>query len=282
MHVRRGHYIGVAPLPDGLVNACLVTEDRRGFDDPTALAAAALAADPWLGPRFARARLAQPAVSLGPLAVDARAAGMAGLLLAGDAAGFIDPMTGDGLRFAMRGAELAARVALESLEHGTGRPRAARRARRAEFARKQRFNRALRTIVARPAAVSAGALAAAWRRSCWARDRDRGRRGARMTAALAVARRRAVRAWLVEARVLADGTSARCARAARSSPPATSTRHADRVSRRVRLMAVEGLVARPAGARLVLAGAVLLVAAKALKLWAMSALGPPGASACSS
>ena len=33
---------------------------------------------------------------------------MPGLLLAGDAAGFIDPMTGDGLRFAFAGARLAA------------------------------------------------------------------------------------------------------------------------------------------------------------------------------
>ncbi len=161
MHVRRGHYIGVAPLPDGLVNACLVTADRRGFDDPTALLRRAISADPLLGPRFARARLVQPAVSLGPLAVDARASGMTGLLLAGDAAGFIDPMTGDGLRYAMRGAELAATVALESLEKGTALAdvRLAD-ARRAEFERKQRFDRALRAIVARPAAVSAAAVAA--------------------------------------------------------------------------------------------------------------------------
>ncbi len=161
MHVRRRHYIGVAPLPDGLVNACLVTENRRGFDDPTSLLQRALAADPLLGDRFVRARLVQPAVSLGPLAVDARAAGMPGLLLAGDAAGFIDPMTGDGLRFAQRGGELAAGVALESLEKGAAAAHV-RLAdeRRAEFERKQRFDRALRAIVARPAAVSAGAVAA--------------------------------------------------------------------------------------------------------------------------
>ena len=55
---------------------------------------------------------------LGPLAVDVAGAGVEGLLLAGDAAGFIDPMTGDGLRLAMRGGELAAEAALESLEGG--------------------------------------------------------------------------------------------------------------------------------------------------------------------
>ena len=52
---------------------------------------------------------------LGPLAVETTGAGLPGLLLAGDAAGFIDPMTGDGLRIAMRGGELAAAAALEAL-----------------------------------------------------------------------------------------------------------------------------------------------------------------------
>ena len=67
---------------------------------------------------------------LGPMAVDADAAGEPGLLLAGDAAGFIDPMTGDGLRLALAGAELAAAVALEVLagslspEHRAPRARA--------------------------------------------------------------------------------------------------------------------------------------------------------------
>jgi len=162
MHVRRGRYIGVAPVPGGLVNACLVTEEPRGFEDPTGLLRDAITADPMLCDRFARARIARPAVSLGPLAVDARAAGMPGLLLAGDAAGFIDPMTGDGIRFAMRGAELAAGVALEGFEQGQA-PAHVRldAARRLEFARKQRVNRALRTLVSCPFAVHAAALAAA-------------------------------------------------------------------------------------------------------------------------
>ena len=49
-----------------------------------------------------------------------RRAGVPGLLLAGDAAGFVDPMTGDGLRFAVRGAELAADAALAALERSRG------------------------------------------------------------------------------------------------------------------------------------------------------------------
>ena len=85
---------------------------------------------------------------------------MDGLLLAGDAAGFIDPMTGDGLRFAVRGGELAALAALHALEHGwTGVHARLRAARRREFAAKWRFNRALRALVASPVAVRSAAAA---------------------------------------------------------------------------------------------------------------------------
>ena len=57
-------------------------------------------------------------------------------------------MTGDGLRFAVRGAELAALAALDALEHGwQRRARAAGDRRRAEFAAKWRFNRLLRSLV---------------------------------------------------------------------------------------------------------------------------------------
>jgi flavin-dependent dehydrogenase len=117
MHVRDGHYFGVAPVPGTLTNGCLVTASARGFHDPSALLISTLRTDPIVGERFTNARLAGDVRVLGPLAVDARAAGVPGLLLAGDAAGTIDPMTGDGLRFAIAGAMLAARAALTMLEY---------------------------------------------------------------------------------------------------------------------------------------------------------------------
>ncbi len=117
--------------------------------------------DPALAERFAGARLVAPPVVLGPLAVDASDVGLDGLLIAGDAAGFIDPMTGDGLRFAVCGAELAARAAQQALEHGwVGVHRRLANYRRREFAGKWRFNRTLRSLVASPSAVSmAGPIA---------------------------------------------------------------------------------------------------------------------------
>jgi hypothetical protein len=45
-----------------------------------------------------------------------------GLLVAGDAAGFVDPMTGDGLRFAVRGGELVADAALTHARFRDHRP----------------------------------------------------------------------------------------------------------------------------------------------------------------
>jgi flavin-dependent dehydrogenase len=98
---------------------------------------------------------------LGPLAVDVTGDSVDGLLLAGDAAGFIDPMTGDGLSFALRGGELAAMAALRALEHGwVGVHAQLAAARRRAFAGKWRFNRALRSLVASPSGVLAAAAAA--------------------------------------------------------------------------------------------------------------------------
>ena len=150
MHVRRGHYIGVAPLPGGITNACVVTPEP-GRDRPEDVLARALGQDPLLRDRFAAARMVVDPISLGPLAVECCAAGMPGLLLAGDAAGFVDPMTGDGLRFATRGAELAALEVLHALEHGNRDPhKRLEIARRHEFARKWRFNRTMRWVVEDP------------------------------------------------------------------------------------------------------------------------------------
>jgi flavin-dependent dehydrogenase len=148
MHVRPGRYLGVAPLPSGAANVCLVVARDAALADPAALLLEAIAGDPALRERFTSARMIAPPTVLGPLALDAKAAGADGLLLAGDAAGFIDPMTGDGLRFAVRGAELAARIGLAALGGSMKTPhRRLARLRRREFRRKWRFNRSLRTVV---------------------------------------------------------------------------------------------------------------------------------------
>jgi len=166
MHVRQRHYIGVAPVPGGLTNACLVIPHAAGgtpLGPPEQLLRRYLSDDALLAPRFASARAVTTTAILGPMAVEAHAAGEPGLLLAGDAAGFIDPMTGDGLHFALRGAALAAEVALDVFNGRTAIDRAhveLAQNRRAAFGRKWRFNRALRSLVSSPRGVTAAAVVA--------------------------------------------------------------------------------------------------------------------------
>ncbi len=112
---------------------------------------------------------------LGPLAIETRMPGCAGLLLLGDAAGFIDPMTGDGIRLALASAEIAAATVADVLN---GRAAAGvaylqyARALGARIGRKRAFNRAMRGLVsssrhvalaARVATFWPGALRAAIR-----------------------------------------------------------------------------------------------------------------------
>jgi menaquinone-9 beta-reductase len=164
MHVRRGHYIGIAPVQGGLTNVCLVKPSFAGdaaLGDPGSLLTRSLADDPLLRDRAADARLISGPVVLGPLAVDVRDTAIDGLLLAGDAAGFIDPMTGDGLRFAIHGGELAAAAGLQALSRGWAGVHAdLAAARRRAFGGKWRFNRGLRAMVASPFAVDVAAIGA--------------------------------------------------------------------------------------------------------------------------
>jgi flavin-dependent dehydrogenase len=159
MHIRRGFYFGIAPLGDGRSNVCVVTAARPSASSPLDVIRRAIAADGMLSGRLRDATFESRVRVLGPLAVDAVAPGADGLLLAGDAAGFVDPMTGDGLHLAMRGAVLAAEEALRVLSDGrfAVAPERLRRAREEMFGRKLRFNRLLRTLVSSPAAIRVAA-----------------------------------------------------------------------------------------------------------------------------
>lgn len=165
MHIRPEGYIGIAPVPGGIANVCVVREWRRGATPSMHgdVIAQAIAGDSMLRERFRHAGRVGVVATLGPLAVESRGAGAHGLLLAGDAAGFIDPMTGDGLRFAIRGAELAAAAALRELETGAATHRALARERMREFGGKWRLNRTLRALVASPRGIDmAAALMSRW------------------------------------------------------------------------------------------------------------------------
>jgi flavin-dependent dehydrogenase len=103
-------YVGIAPLDnDGLVSVGVVGRMPRGRLGASAAALAAGLADfPELHKRLSRGRLAGPVQGIGPLAARMRRYSGPGYRLVGDAAGFFDPFTGEGIFRALRSAELVA------------------------------------------------------------------------------------------------------------------------------------------------------------------------------
>ena len=89
-------------------------------------------------------------MAMGPLAYRVHEPRVGGVALVGDAAGFYDPFTGEGLYTALRSAELLAEVAHAALRAGDC-SRAAlapyARARHAAFRGKARLTRALQTVI---------------------------------------------------------------------------------------------------------------------------------------
>lgn len=158
LHVTRGAYCGVAPLGPRRGNVAFVV-DRRDMPaaagDLESFYRRTLARWPRLVERLAGATLSEPPRALGPLALEAREVWAPGTLLVGDAAGFFDPFTGEGITLALRSALWAAEVGARALRTRTG-PldlRAYASLRRAATRDKFRLNRLLYEVLRRPAAA---------------------------------------------------------------------------------------------------------------------------------
>jgi geranylgeranyl reductase family protein len=105
----------------------------------------------YLPRRLEGMRAEGPLMVMGPLAYRVDEPRVGGVMLAGDAAGFYDPFTGEGLYTALRSAELLAEVAHPALERADLSAAALApyaRARRAAFADKARVTRALQFVIA--------------------------------------------------------------------------------------------------------------------------------------
>lgn len=117
-HLARRFYVGIAPLGGGRANVTLIApaEDvPRWRGRPEQYLRDSLVSLPGIWPRLAAGRPEGPLRVYGPLARVARRLSAPGVLLVGDAAGFFDPFTGEGLYRALRGAELAADAVLDAL-----------------------------------------------------------------------------------------------------------------------------------------------------------------------
>jgi menaquinone-9 beta-reductase len=158
MHVVGGGYCGVAPLSATEANLTFVLDatamtlsagDLEGFYRRT------LHRWPRLVDRLAQATLDGPPRAIGPLALEARRVSAPGAVLVGDAAGFYDPFTGEGVTLALRSAEMAAEAAHDFLQGRSSDLRAYDRARAKATRHKFRLNRLLQRIVASPALSNA-------------------------------------------------------------------------------------------------------------------------------
>jgi flavin-dependent dehydrogenase len=160
MYVGRSRYVGLAPLepPEigDLCNVAIVVDESEAprlagrvetfFDE-------ALCDFPALAPRLADARRTKDILAISRLAVSARRLSADGVMLVGDATGFYDPFTGEGIYRALRGAELLAEVAGAALAAGdcsARRLRAYDRRHRHEFAGKRLVEQIVQWLIAHP------------------------------------------------------------------------------------------------------------------------------------
>ncbi|MGE0541587.1 MAG: NAD(P)/FAD-dependent oxidoreductase [Dehalococcoidia bacterium] len=120
MHVGRGGYCGVAPLGNGVANVAMVLKDAapriRGRTD--AFFWDFLRTLPNLSGRLDRAETVRPVMAIGPLAKRTRVLCENGVLLVGDAGGYFDPFTGQGVHRALVTGAMAAHVAGDALRRG--------------------------------------------------------------------------------------------------------------------------------------------------------------------
>ncbi len=113
MHVGPGCYVGLAPLRGDRLNvgmALPLDGDRRPAEERFAAAIRGL---PAVAERLEGRRRLTPIRGASPIGHRVASAAGPGWMLIGDAAGFIDPFTGEGIYRALR----SARAAAEALAH---------------------------------------------------------------------------------------------------------------------------------------------------------------------
>ena len=120
MHVSGSGYAGLAPQSGGVVNVGLVVPMRQADKYAGGGAAERFTrianSFPGVRDRLHGAERVSEVRGVGPIGARVKHTSGPGWLLVGDAAGFFDPFTGEGVYKALRGAELAIEVASAALD----------------------------------------------------------------------------------------------------------------------------------------------------------------------
>ncbi|HZE88256.1 MAG TPA: FAD-dependent monooxygenase [Verrucomicrobiae bacterium] len=172
MHVLAGGalgYVGVSPIGPGIAGAAAVVSPRvfrAGARDPADLLRHLIDSSDELRRRFAGARRITGVRGAGPLARGASRYGAGRLLIAGDAAAFVDPFTGEGIHAALVSGTMAAGAAARIHRDPGDAPRAIRayeRGLRSALRPRHALQRALQSVLASPAVARRVASALARR-----------------------------------------------------------------------------------------------------------------------
>lgn len=122
LHGERGVMLSGSQIRPGLcryiLEADLADKQAAGMKPAAFYESMAARYDPWIHRRLATAPRTGDIWAMAPLAYRARSVAGDRLLLAGDAAGYLSPITGQGVEFAMRMGRLAAKAADQALQAG--------------------------------------------------------------------------------------------------------------------------------------------------------------------
>jgi menaquinone-9 beta-reductase len=129
MHVGPGWYVGLAPLPGGMLNVGMALPlDGASRQPAEERFEAAITGIPAVAARLAGKERLTPIRGASPIGHRVSRAAGPGWMLVGDAAGFIDPFTGEGIYRALRSARAASEALAEGQEGADERYLAGRRA----------------------------------------------------------------------------------------------------------------------------------------------------------
>jgi menaquinone-9 beta-reductase len=140
MHIGDEIYCGLSPVSDSIANVSLVVP--MGYK-PKGIPTGAffdrmIRTLPGINTIIGDAERVSSVRGLGPMGKRVLRPEGPGYLLVGDAAGFFDPLTGEGIHRALTGGRLAALAVLRALDRVDRRPAGYRRARKRQFSDKQR------------------------------------------------------------------------------------------------------------------------------------------------
>lgn len=156
VHLFAGGYFAATTVDDDLFSLNLVvdrTAVRAGAGDWDAFLGRYLERAPHLAECLRGATRVDPVRGCGPLAMTTSRQVFDGAALVGDACGYVDPVTGEGIYFALRGAQLLAPALAHALARDDVRASALRRyarARRVEFGPRMAMARLLQRGLRRP------------------------------------------------------------------------------------------------------------------------------------